>query len=270
MKIEQVRECQLWQLKALKFIDKVCRDNGLKYFAHAGTLLGAARHSGYIPWDMDTDIVMPREDCLKLVSIINQMDNPNYKAKFTGQGMGCSERLVVYTVKCFGEAVIEPDDKFVHIDIYSYDNATQLDSIRRMFYGYKSKFLNRLISYRNGVTAVANPVNKLMLEIAKILYKRRTDKQIRSAILKLAICDVDSEIITIFNSFYGFGKETYPKYIFEETVFLNFEDIEIPAPRDYKIILSNLYGDWTKLPPEAKRYPDYLERLNYEVIGERE
>lgn len=269
MKIEQVRECQLWQLEALKFIDKVCRDNGLKYFAHAGTLLGAARHGGYIPWDMDTDIVMPREDCIKLVNAVNKIGNPNYKAKFTGQGMGYSERLVVYTVKCFGEAVIDQDDEFVHIDIYSYDNATTLGGIRRMLYGYKSQFLNRLISYRNGVTAVANPIHKLMLAIAKVFYMCRTDEQIRNSILKRAICDTDSENITIFNSFYGFGKETYSKSVFEETVFLKFEDIEIPAPRDYEIVLTNLYGDWTKLPPVDKRYPDYLERLNYEVLGKR-
>ncbi len=269
MEIEQIRECQLWQLDALKFVDKVCNENGLKYFAHAGTLLGAARHGGYIPWDMDTDIVMPKEDCLKLVNIVNQIGNPNYRAKFTGEGMGYSERLVVYTVKCFGEAAIDEDDKFVHIDIYSYANAKKMCGAKRRLYGYKSQLLNRLISYRKGVTSVASFLNKFLLEITKILYMRRTDEQIRNSILKLAICDSNSENITIFNSYYGFGKETYPKSFFEEMILLPFEDMQIPVAKDYEKVLTNLYGDWRQFPPEDKRYPKYLERLTYEVVGKK-
>lgn len=65
-------------LSAMKDIDKICRENGLKYYLHAGTLLGAINHKGFIPWDDDVDITMFRRDYEKLVEIINR----DYKDKY--------------------------------------------------------------------------------------------------------------------------------------------------------------------------------------------
>ena len=72
MTIEDVKKAQLKQLEALKLIDKICRDNNLQYMASCGTALGAVRHNGYIPWDVDTDIVMPQSDAIKLLAIVEQ------------------------------------------------------------------------------------------------------------------------------------------------------------------------------------------------------
>ena len=82
-----LRRAQLRMLDILKFIDKVCRDNGLKYWLEGGTLLGAVRHGGFIPWDDDTDIAMTREDSMKLVKILRR-HNPS--DEFLATGPSCA------------------------------------------------------------------------------------------------------------------------------------------------------------------------------------
>ena len=71
-------EIQAIALDILEYIDRICRENQLHYFMSDGTLLGAVRHKGYIPWDDDVDIWMPREDYKKIEEIINQDSNAHY------------------------------------------------------------------------------------------------------------------------------------------------------------------------------------------------
>lgn len=66
----ELRKAQLRMLEMLLFIDKVCTENGITYWLDSGTLIGAARHGGYIPWDDDTDICMPAEDCRKFKRVM--------------------------------------------------------------------------------------------------------------------------------------------------------------------------------------------------------
>ena len=66
------------QLKVLDYIVKVCEENSLEYFLIGGTLLGAVRHRGYIPWDDDLDLAMPRKDYEKFIKIFLNQDNGKY------------------------------------------------------------------------------------------------------------------------------------------------------------------------------------------------
>ena len=72
---EEFRQMQLLQLDMLVELDRVCRENNINYTIFGGTLLGAVRHKGYIPWDDDLDIWMPRKDYEKLEQIMNQEDS---------------------------------------------------------------------------------------------------------------------------------------------------------------------------------------------------
>ncbi len=77
---ERVTQRKLWdiQLEILDVIDLICRKNGLRYSLYAGSLLGAVRHQGYIPWDDDLDICMPREDYERFLDIWKDKDHPGY------------------------------------------------------------------------------------------------------------------------------------------------------------------------------------------------
>ena len=73
-----LRRMQLHILEMLKYIDKVCRENNIKYWLSAGSCLGAVRHGGFIPWDDDVDIEMERKDYIKFYKILNSEQNDRY------------------------------------------------------------------------------------------------------------------------------------------------------------------------------------------------
>ena len=68
MKELSLREVQLGELEILKRLDSICREQGLKYFLYAGTMIGAVRHKAFIPWDDDIDVAMPRRDYDRLMA----------------------------------------------------------------------------------------------------------------------------------------------------------------------------------------------------------
>lgn len=94
-----------------------------------------------------------------------------------------------------------------------------------------------------------------------------TNAQLQRKLRNQAIVDSDSDAVSVYNSFYGFAKETYPKFYFEEICYLPFEDIKIPVPKYYDEILTRLYGNWHQIPPEKERYPDYLDDMIYIEIS---
>ena len=69
-KITDLKELKKIELDILLYIDRICREHNLLYYMAYGTLLGAVRHKGFIPWDDDIDIVMPRPDYEKLIKIM--------------------------------------------------------------------------------------------------------------------------------------------------------------------------------------------------------
>ncbi len=270
MEKSQIRECQLKQLEALKHLDKLCKDNGLTYYAHTGTLLGAARHGGYIPWDMDTDIIMPQEDCKRLIEIILSEGNPLYTVKEAGPETLGSDRLIAKTALCYGSSVSSELGKFLHIDIYSLTWAKKRFKRLDGFYNFKARLFGRFISYRNGRRDIAKLSNRILITLMKIFYGRYTNAQLRDKIVGRAVSDEETEEMTVPNSFYGYAKETYPKELFADKVMLPFEDMEIPAPAGYDGVLTTLYGNWRSLPPEDKRYPAYLDQLVFEIVDNEE
>lgn len=165
MTIEEVRKCQLKQLDVLKFIDQVCKDNGLKYFVHTGTLLGAVRHHGYIPWDMDTDILMPMEDAKKLIDLVKEKNNPLFYAISENESWFSSDRLLSREAKCYGSAARNEEDQFIHIDIYSYGNGKRHPLLLHRYYSAKSRFFHRVIAWREGREEFKSSLNRAVVSI---------------------------------------------------------------------------------------------------------
>ena len=81
-----------------------------------------------------------------------------------------------------------------------------------------------------------------------------------------ALYETETGWYTVYNSYYGFSKETYSKNIYRETVYLPFEDMKVPAPIGYIEVLERLYGNWQTLPPENERYPVYLKDMYDEEL----
>ena len=121
--IKTVEELQKIELEILKYIDKVCKENNLTYFLAYGTLIGAIRHKGFIPWDDDVDIQMPRDDYNKLCDILKE-ENGRYKLLDHKEGLGYIypfAKVIDSNTRLIETGLTETVNMGVYIDIFPID-----------------------------------------------------------------------------------------------------------------------------------------------------
>ena len=248
-----LRQCQLVQLHLLHVLDRICKDNGISYFLEGGTLLGAMRHNGFIPWDDDIDVGMPRSDYDKFLSIARQnlpedvilhcpRDTPYTAipyAKLRDVNSFYGERRP-------DSATSDPSGIF--IDIFPYDEMPDI--------GYPAqRFLVRLCG-------------SLWMRAKHFYNKARYGFFIGVPSLCIgAVCSIGHAsvrfVIWLLNLFipshYVFlvleNGDTF-RYakdkMFPGTLHM-FEDAEFPVPSDADMILTEQYGNWRELPPPNAR-----------------
>ena len=232
-----LRRAQLRMLDILKFIDKVCRDNGLKYWLEGGTLLGAVRHGGFIPWDDDTDIAMTREDSMKLVKILRR-HNPS--DEFVIQ---CRETDPGY----FGNWPVVRDLKTEYIQ------DSQLHNIRR-YRGlqvdvFPVEYTNESLwnmSRRLETALIYFPIAgerfKWLKPFAPLNYAL-LHKCLYPLIRKMP-ADKSAYHFQLGNSF----KDRHTNDNIFPLSKVTFEGIEFPAPANPDKYLTETYGDWRHIP----------------------
>lgn len=237
------------QLDLLQKTADFCESNGLRYFLCGGTLIGAVRHKGYIPWDDDIDIAMPRPDYDQFVKTFNQPDNyyqvvnldtcPDYEYAFAK----------VYDNRTILKELHYPGDTFgVYIDVFPADgvkNAAQINKIKllhKLLNTKRANYYNRTISKK-----IVNTLGKLLL----LPFSARTiatwmDNEAR----KYAFCSLPKAGV-IANP-YGPG-EMVDKSVFDSDIYQEFEGRKYRIPIGYDTWLRSIYGDYMQLPPEEHR-----------------
>ena len=242
------------QLDILKSVAEFCTQNNIKYFLGFGTLLGAVRHKGFIPWDDDIDIIMPRPDYDKFVNSFNN-NNPYYEVKapeldpnyYSPFANVCDKRTIL----------IEVDDmsgtKGVKIDVFPFD------SVPDQYEDYV-KFRNEFATLKKIMKLKRIPINsqksrreKINLFLKKIRYFHSYafyQKKLR----KLATSIPYGKTTFVDNLVYTFNRDSrFEKSVFDSSVLLEFEGSLFNCPKDFDKVLSLQYGDYMKLPPEEQR-----------------
>ena len=253
-----VEELKMLQLKILDSIDDFCQKNEIQYFLFSGTLIGAVRHKGYIPWDDDVDICMKRKDYDRFFAEFNQQRQDTLKAisTETEKDYYLASGKVIDTA-----TVIEEENNYampigVYVDVFPMDYLPADDK--------KLKQLNHRIDiYRKMLVLKSVPVSERrstvknwVLKVSSFLLKPISMQHLISKITKLATSYNDDATcnriadISVFT--YGM-KEVFPCEDFAEAVELEFEGKKYSAPKNYKHVLSNMYGDYMKLPPKEKQ-----------------
>lgn len=245
---------KLWavELDLLLKFDDVCKRHGLKYFLNSGSLLGAIRHKGFIPWDDDIDVEMPRDDYEKLLSLSGEFEKPYFlQTPDTDKNSGysfaklhntrttmASERFV-FQKMCFG----------IFIDIFPYDNwipsdTTSYDVIK--YLAYENSTFMRMSNPNLDVNDQLRVKEWSGIEpavaydcINKIAQKYRN---IETDTILVAVCALAK-----------YEKKLKYKEDYKEAVMVDFEGFKFPVPIGYDRILTNLYGDYMEFPPVEKR-----------------
>ena len=266
MKELSLREIQLSSLEILKFIDKYCRKNGLKYFLAYGTLLGAVRHKGFIPWDDDIDIMMPREDYEKFINycikneekiaplkILSTKNNPDYPHMIARMSDTRYELIVdnelPYGLGAFVD--IYPVDFFANSTKEAKkikDKASCLSSLC---------FLSTRVHFKIGHTkgAIKKIIKYPAFIYAKILGKNHFIKKLNRMAKKYSCQNKEYAGCLVWGTDGMNG--VFKKELFDETIELPFEGRKYFAPKRYNEILTKLYKDYMKIPPKSKQIPHH-------------
>lgn len=242
-------------LETLCVFDEFCKKNDIKYFLIGGTLLGAIRHKGFIPWDDDIDVGMPRNDYCKLVKLFKDSDkfklldcfkdNDYYLpfAKFYNTDAELKENIPT-------KKVIGP-----YIDIFIFDFIKNKNDKKLIRFFNKSSFLNELIALKYASVKKGRHFFKnflILLSHCIYPFSLNTISKIKNKkISKLISLDETED----FGTLYGmYGLKDICRYEdFRKLINVDFEGKKFFAPAGYHNYLSSIYGDYMKLPPEDQR-----------------
>ena len=252
------------QKDILREIDRICTKHGLRYYLAYGTLIGAIRHGGFIPWDDDIDIMMPYDDMLRFAQLCKTELDP----KFFYQSPETEEeyRLTINRVRRNDSVLSEPTlvGKKVHqgimVDIYPLFGAAQ---------GKFSRRLQVLRAMKRALYLLDEPVKNhgfLMKAGSSVLLKLKTKrgkaKAARRLTEKFAALSFDqSPLVTVLDSGIKEMSTTYRREWFGDGVRHKFDEDEFMVPANADAVLRRYFGDYMVLPPENERvfHHNYLE-----------
>lgn len=254
-----LRELQYLQLEIAKEIKRICDVNNIDYFIIGGTLLGAVRHGGFIPWDDDMDIGMTIENYNRFLELApSQLDHrfflqtnatdPNYHNVFAKVRMNGT-----HMVERVSEGLKIHNGIFV--DIFPYDAAPE-KLARSKMYMTTLQLLGKtsLLKHRydlNGITEkrISRIINSMLKSIP--IPVKYIDQRLTSLFLSHGNNDEKQYYIERDGMFKG--NFVFPQNYFETLEELPFEGIKFKVPSEYAAYLSNAYGEYMKLPPEHER-----------------
>ena len=227
--------------RILVYVDQLCGKLGLRYWVCGGTLLGTIRHKGFIPWDDDIDIFLPFPDYLKLVSSFPE----NGEYEMIGYGVKGKENPIEMFAKVIDKNTLVDEDtgvlrkiSYVWIDVFPLIGLPENETERRLFfqnYRETEKSAWQEFYAADGSMDVFEP----WFEDQKS-YLRRYDFE-------------DAGYVGVVGTKY-WGRDFTSKQVYNETLRMPFEDIEVNAPSGFDEYLRNLYGnDYMSIPPEDQR-----------------
>lgn len=265
IRLKQIRELQLIQISLIKVFKEICETQNLRYCMLGGTMLGAVRHKGYIPWDDDADFGMPRPDYeifLKLakdylpedIQMLTFMDTPGYsysfirladkkkKIKWAGRQTESIENLAID---------IHPLDGLPNKPLRRKLHLARL-MLLRMFCTFCT-FDKTILLQKSGRTAIKQVaisicaklrINKWFGDPKKWFYKL-------SDTLKKYSYDTADYVINCMGAYKL--KEMFEKYVYDKRKEFEFEDMKLQGLQNFDIYLKQLYGDYMTPPPEEER-----------------
>ena len=244
-------------LDMLAFFHDYCISNNLVYYTLGGTTLGAIRHQGFIPWDDDVDVGMPRKDYEKLLKIFPQ-NNQKYIIESTNskdQHFCYSFAKLYNTETTLIENVKNPIKRGIYIDIFPLDGAGNTEEEAKKAYAPIARrkiLLNlRTIKINSNRAFHKNVLLKMVQIIPNSIIN---EKKLCQKIDKLSKrYDYDSStIVGNYSGAWGI-KEIMSKSYFGTPTLHKFETIEVFVQENYDAYLTHQYGDWRKLPPKEKQ-----------------
>lgn len=255
-----LRQTQLIMLRLLKIFHQICERNNLCYWLDSGTLLGAVRHGGFIPWDDDIDVNMPFEDYVKFINLPETefpadvfLQTPETDVDYICPFIKLRDRFS-WIEEAGGPY---PYSQAAFLDIFPKCTLTPNQLKHRRWYAFlppysiKPERIVKHLSLKSKIRIlIQGNVQRLFIGLTKIPFIRK-------------------KLCSYFEKGRGEGQEViqslYPirfdEIVTEKMIFplkkIKFEDAEFYGPNDPDACLKSQYGDYMKLPPEEKRHSEH-------------
>lgn len=277
IEIDDLKIVQTISLEMLIFLDKLCSDADIPYSLAGGTLLGALRHGGFIPWDDDIDIFMLRPDYERFIETYKdkEFDNPNYRLDCLENGnlKQPFARIVDLRTKC--SSVKSSTMSHIWLDILALDAIPESEEDREKHVSRLSKMRTKRLlinmpmysgaivrSYFSGIKNALKDVKKALKKLVKallyifkpmvafILRKFDGQRKISEEITK-EVCSIPFDSVTEVGELVAQAKVKgiMNKDTFRDSVEVEFEGKKFKAMPDYDYYLKGQYGDYMQIPP---------------------
>lgn len=264
---ETIHKLQELELMILKDFIAICEKNNIEYFIYGGSALGAVRHGGFIPWDDDIDIIMFRKDYEKFKKAA--LSEPNNKYNFLTSKT--KDYFFLFSKIMLKNTIFEEwwvnqvdFDLGIDIDIFVLDKVPD-NKLKRFFHVKRCRVLDRLLAMSvikfNGypplVQALAN-TGHAFLKLFNISRESLFDKTHK---LLDKYNDKDCECVCDISALHH--PQIYKISDFKPGKTIMFEDVEVHCPNNLDSILTQIYGDYMKLPPESERYNHITQKIDF-------
>lgn len=255
--MDNLKKIQYVEQDLLDYVVKFCEKNNIEYWLDWGTLLGCIRHKGFIPWDDDIDIHMPREDYDKFIELEHNNPDSKYRIlspKYNKDYYYSFAKMVDNDTTLEEIGLRKIKDLGVYVDIFPLDYVNKRKSLKVRIerFLFMIRMAPAFMDYNNRVN---NKNRVFFIKILKVLNKIfRFDKTGYLAD-RLAARNKKGEYWGLLVE--GESKDIYDVSDFNESINLVFEGENFSAPVNYNRILRNYYGDYMQLPPVEKQQPHH-------------
>ncbi len=257
-----LRKLQLKNLEIYEVLLDFCQKNNINIFFCGGCLIGTIRNKGFIPWDDDIDVFMPRDDYEKLKELWPKKGNtkdyelvvPSYNNHTKNQFMTFNDNNTTFIKDYETDLDINHG---IRIDLIPIDGCPssrlkrRIQKIWALTYSlYSTQVVpvkhGKMVTFLGRILLLLVPTKRLRWKIANLAERRMTKYKISDCSLITELCCGPK-----------YMQNEYKKEWFEEVIYKDFEGKKMPIPVGYDGYLSIAYGDYMKLPPKEKRVPEH-------------
>ncbi|WP_288677479.1 LicD family protein [uncultured Aggregatibacter sp.] len=258
MKKLGLREQQLITLEILKYFDQFCHTHNIKYSLGGGTLIGAVRHKGFIPWDDDIDIYICRDEYQRFVTHWNEKNHDRYELS---AAENIDSIMPGEITKICDKNTLLIDNKGrksgIFMDIFIYDGVPNSPNIIYKMMKKHRRIKLRFSSCRKRWNRAQNGtlLYKILQKLSLFLF-RKMENNLKEFQAKYPI-DKSNYIGLVLSDYGGWQKSYMPKSYFGNVIYLPFEGYNFPVMEKYHLHLTMYYGDYMQLPPLEEQKPQH-------------
>ncbi len=261
-----LRKLQLEELEILKSFDKICRKHNLRYYIVGGTLIGAVRHKGFIPWDDDIDVSMPRKDFNKFLKIAKE----ELPSDLFLQNQKTEKKCYFFYAKLRKNGTYFPEEKFEHtsmhkgifIDIFPLDYVPSSKVLQKLLFKAMSMLTGFICSKEKTTEFLYKNMSLpfiVGMRIIQCILPKFFLMWMRNLLSKVANLLSNKKQVASLSGFHGYPQEVAPTEFWGEGTDILFEGFTAKAPSKYHELLTHMFADYMTLPPEEERVNHNLD-----------